>query len=66
MKKFRSKRKQKTSFFNPNRNDVAKAVDDYLNSGGKITKVKVDEKNFKDFLTLRELPSAADEFLSGL
>lgn len=65
MKKFKKKRNRATSFFNPNRSEIANAVDEYLDKGGTITKIEVDEKNYKDFLSLRELPSAADEFLSG-
>ncbi|MBU2510473.1 hypothetical protein KJ966_04015 [bacterium] len=65
MKNYKKKRHQRTSFFNPNHGDIKNAINKYLNNGGKITKITVDEQNYKDFLSLRELPSAADEFLNG-
>ncbi len=67
MKKWTYKRKaRKNSIpFNPNRVVIADAVEEYLRSGGKITKVIVDEKSYNDFISINEMPSAADEFLNG-
>lgn len=58
----KGKRKRSTSF-NPNHNEIASAVEEFLKKGGKIKKIEVDERNYRDFVALNELPSAADEFL---
>ena len=60
----RKKRRYKSVGFKPSRQDIASAVDEYLKKGGRIEKIVVSESNYKDFIALNELPSAADDFLN--
>ncbi|MBU3916974.1 hypothetical protein KKA14_15690 [bacterium] len=68
MKTWTKKRKSRKNSvsFNPNHRYVKSAVEEFLDKGGKITKVIVDERSYGDFLLLNELPSAADDFLNGI
>ncbi len=59
------KRRKNSVSFNPNHVYVESAVEEFLNKGGTITKVIVDERSYGDFVSLNELPSAADDFLNG-
>ncbi|MCW8965834.1 MAG: hypothetical protein OQK82_03980 [Candidatus Pacearchaeota archaeon] len=54
-------RKSKSVSFNPSRNDVRQAVEDYLKNGGTIEKIEIDEKSYKEFIKMRD--AAADDFL---
>jgi hypothetical protein len=67
MKRWNSKRKKnkQSLSFRPSRQEIENAVSDFLRSGGTIKKVVVNDRNYKDFVALNELPSAADEFLNG-
>ena len=51
--------------FRPNRAYVAKSTENFLNDGGKINQIILDEKSYKDFVAGNEPLSAVDEFLSG-
>jgi hypothetical protein len=62
----RKKRNNQSISFKPSRQDIESAVDDFLKSGGKIKKVVVNERTYKDFVALNELPSAADDFLNDI
>jgi hypothetical protein len=53
------------SRFNPKRADIEKAVADYLNGGGKITKLEFDERAFRSFMESPENPTEVDDFLNG-
>ncbi len=66
MKKWtpRKKIKKRQVSFNPNRKFVESAIDEYLRKGGKITRVIVDEESYRDFVSLREIPLAVDDFLN--
>ena len=68
MKRWPSARKdrKRSIAFNPDRQAIASAVTDFVNKGGTITKIVVDERSYKDFASKNELPSAADEFLNGV
>ncbi len=55
---------KKSVKFNPNRNYVQNAVEEYLNKGGEITKIELDESSYKDFLALKDAASV-DRFLAG-
>ncbi len=68
MKRWPSKRKSRkhATGFNPNRQDIASAVDDFMRKGGIITKITVDSKSYGDFVSKKELPSAADDFLNSI
>ena len=58
-------RKRKTqSTFQPNSNYVESAVDQFLQSGGKITKVVDLEDHFESFVGAKE-GNSADSFLLG-
>lgn len=61
-KKGRRSRKKGVSF-NPNRNYISSAVDEYLKNGGKITKIEMDEEAYEAFVKMRD--AAADDFLRG-
>lgn len=67
MKKRMNRRKLRTSAikFKPNRDYLNKAVEDYLASGGKITKLEFDETAYQKFMQTPEAPSAVDDFLNG-
>lgn len=67
MKRWTSKRRsrKRPTGFNPNRQDVADAVNDFVKKGGTITKIVVDSNSYSDFVSKKELPSAADDFLNS-
>ncbi len=49
--------------FNPNRKFIQNAVEEYLDKGGKITKIEPDEKSYKESLSMTG-PSSVDQFLT--
>ncbi len=55
---------KKSVIFNPNRNYVQNAVEEFLDNGGKITKIELDESSYKDFMALKDAISV-DRFLAG-
>lgn len=57
------RRRRKRSTFNPNHAYINESIHLYLQSGGKITKVIVNEDMFIDFLSSKE-PAAANDFLT--
>lgn len=64
MSNWRRGRKSKKSIsFNPNRNYINDAVEEYLKQGGKIKKIEMDEEAYKAFVKMRD--AAADDFLRG-
>ena len=67
MKKWnqRSKKNSYSKAFKPSRIEIEDAVNEFLKNGGSIKKIEANESNFKDFVALNELPSAADDFLNG-
>lgn len=64
-KTFVRRRKKGAARFKPNRTYVAKSVENFLSDGGKINRVILDEKSYRDFIISSEPPSSVDEFLSG-
>ena len=60
----RGRRSRKAISFNPNRNFVSSAVEEYLKSGGTITKIEIDEDAYQAFIKMRD--AAADDFLKGV
>ena len=67
MKKWnnRTKKNSLSKAFKPSRIEIENAVNEFLKNGGSIKRIEANETNFKDFVTLSELPSAADDFLNG-
>jgi hypothetical protein len=45
-----------------NREQIEIAVDEYLKSGGKITKLNLIDRNIKELLAIKEPNAAIDEF----
>ena len=62
--KFYSDKSTKKTRFNPNRDYVEKAVDDYLNEGGKITQIIIDKDTPLLFTPFNDCKNV-DEFLLG-
>lgn len=60
----RQKRRKRTTSFNPSREFISESVEEYLKSGGKITKIIPDEDSFKNFVSMRD-NDAINDFLSG-
>jgi len=66
MKKRINRRSMRKSVkFKPSHDFLSKAVNQYLESGGTITKLEFDEKSFQNFIASSESPMAVDEFLNG-
>lgn len=63
--KRRGRWKRRATSFNPNRDYVTSAVQEYLKLGGKITHLKAEDENFEIFITAKESGEAADQFLAG-
>ena len=64
-KTFVRRRRKGTAVFRPNRAYVAKSIENFLNDGGTINQIILDEKSYRDFIIGNEPLSAVDEFLSG-
>ena len=66
-KRFINRRKERkgAAAFRPNRVYIAKSVENFLNGGGKINRIILDEKSYRDFVITNEPPSSVDEFLQG-
>jgi hypothetical protein len=61
--KMKRKRKKTTPFV-PTHSEIEKAVQDYLNNGGKITKLEADDSNYFNYVKNGDSSLLADEFLS--
>ena len=59
------RRTTKSISFNPNSDFIDDAVSQFLNKGGKITKVIDLEDGLDDFMSHREAVPPADEYLMG-
>lgn len=55
-------KKQKRSNFNPKREEIRSAIDEYLKSGGKIKRIELDENSYNLFMGNTE--HAANDFLT--
>lgn len=66
MKRWNSKKRKgsRSVSFKPSRQEIDDAVSDFLKGGGTIKKIVVNDRNYKEFIALNELPSAADDFLN--
>lgn len=65
-KKFVNKRRSRGAVsFNPNRQYIEDAIQQYLKEGGEINHIEVDEKAFESSWMLNDVSSEVDEFLSG-
>lgn len=51
--------------FDPNREFVQSAMKDYLENGGKISKMKPNTQTLEGFLSMRNDGFDADDFLRG-
>jgi hypothetical protein len=58
------KKRRKRSSFNPNREFVNEAVELYLNRGGKINLVVINEDSYGEFIKTSDYV-AVNEFLNG-
>ncbi len=58
-------RRSKSTSFNPNKDFVRKATEDFLKHGGKITRVVDLAESFDAFVNTKEAANSADEFLMG-
>jgi len=58
------KRKRRGVSFKPNRNFIQGAVEDFLNHGGKITVLSVDDEALKTATLTNDLDFNADQFLN--
>ncbi len=61
----RASKKRKSVSFQPTRNDIQAAVDEYLKKGGKITKLEANDVNYEDFMRQKESYSAINDFFLG-
>ncbi len=59
----RCRKAKRSVSFNPNHNYVKSAVEDFLQNGGTIKKIEMDEDAYQAFLKMRD--AAADDFLKG-
>ncbi len=57
--------RRKTVSFNPNRQYVSESVQEFLNKGGKITRIKSIERSYTDFVALTDSQASVDDFLMG-
>ncbi|MDH5559349.1 MAG: hypothetical protein OEY59_00675 [Deltaproteobacteria bacterium] len=58
-----ARRRKKSTSFNPSKEYVNKAIEDYLKKGGKITKIVDLSDNLNEFISAPDVKSPADEFL---
>lgn len=49
--------------FNPNSEFIAKSVDEYLQQGGKITRIEKINGNFENFVAMTDSTASVDDFL---
>ena len=49
--------------FNPDRNYLKKALDEYLAKGGEISQVDLGDGSYDTFLKFKSNPSEVDDFL---
>ena len=55
-KRFVKRRKKGAARFKPNRAYVEKSVENFLRDGGKINRIILDEKSYRDFIIGNERP----------
>ena len=60
----RGRKSRKSVSFNPDHQDIAKALANFKADGGEITKVGADKDNLTTFLDRKE-ERAIDEFFNG-
>jgi hypothetical protein len=63
--KIRRRNRKGSISFNPDRQFIAGAVEDFLRNGGKIEQLKPDESSFKHSMNRHDGSLDADEFLLG-
>jgi hypothetical protein len=61
----RASKKKKSVSFTPSRSDVQAAVDEYLKSGGKITKLEASDLDYEEFMRQKEAYSSINDFFLG-
>ncbi len=66
-KKFVNKRRSRKGSvsFDPNRQFIEEAMQEYLKSGGRIDHIEVDEKAFEKSWMINDVGSEVDDFLNG-
>lgn len=58
------RKRRKRSSFNPNQSYIDEAVRLYLNNGGKINRIVIDEDSYSNFIKNPDY-IAVNEFLNG-
>ena len=58
-------KRKKSVKFQPSRQYIEKAVNDYLTSGGTITHLEYDENMYQNFMRTAATPTEVDEFLGA-
>ena len=61
-----TRRSKKGISFNPSKDYVNKAVEEYLGKGGKITKVDDVTDDYEHFIAQYQSTGSADSFLMGM
>jgi len=61
---FRKKSLRKSRKFNPTRNELNKAMDEFLTAGGEIKKVSASDYSIQQFVMINDRDSGADDFLN--
>jgi len=66
-KQFVSKRRYRKGSisFNPNRQFIEDAVEAYLQKGGTINQIEVDEESFEKSWMINDVSTEVDAFLNG-
>lgn len=66
-KKFINRRRSRkgTIAFKPDHQFIEQAVATYLEKGGRINRIEVDEKSFENSWMINDVSSEVDEFLNG-
>ena len=64
--KIKRRQRKGSVSFNPDRQFISSAVEDFLNKGGKIERLEPDESSFKMSMNRHDGSLDADEFLLGV
>lgn len=57
--------RKKSVKFKPTHDFLNQAISDYLEKGGKITRIQFNEESWKDYISIPSEPGSVDEFLNG-
>ncbi len=62
MNNWQKRRKRKATSFKPTRSYVEKAVNEYLDAGGQITRIEASDANYEQFMQGKESFSSISDF----